>query len=594
MVLFGEADYMNLCKRFIAVSLILTILISTFVFSFVNVSADVIQTLYVKGSDVRVRTGPSLSAPIIEKIGNTYGTILDSTSAEGYTWYHISYENGTKTGYVAFDDEWAEIHTYNPDASFEEKLLGFPESYRNKLRLIHSEYPNWDFIPDPVSTSFYELVALESVNMNKQINYSAGHFSWQSMERGSYDWNISSFVVTNGGYTGASKELIAYYMDPRNFLNSTEVFMFLQQKGFDVNTQTISGVRSIVSGTFMDSSSSYYNPAHGIDYAEVIMEAARQSNVSPYILAAKLRQECGVRGDGGLISGSYPGYEGLYNYFNFKASGATKDLVIQNGLTFARNAGWNTRSASIIGGASKFASEYINDGQDTFFYMDFNVKNVGKLWHQYAQAVYDADSKGKGAASPYKENKSGYLTFKIPVYPDLPANECPKPLENGTLNNYYLGSMSAPGLTPSFDKYENNYALHVSGDSSISVTAIQDTARVSAPSSFDLYAGTNYITIPVVSQSGYTNNYYITVVADNACKLYVNGSNGVASVVRGDTNGDGQITLRDLANVRLHLLGLINLTGDNYTGADTNADGQLNLRDLANVRLHLLGLKSIS
>ena len=64
-------------------------------------------------------------------------------------------------------------------------------------------------------------------------------------------------------------------------------------------------------------------------------------------------------------------------------------------------------------------------------------------------------------------------------------------------------------------------------------------------------------------------------------------------IVKGDTNGDGKITLSDLANIRLHLLGKFVLKDNNSLGADTNKDGKISLNDLANVRLHLLGLYTI-
>ena len=64
--------------------------------------------------------------------------------------------------------------------------------------------------------------------------------------------------------------------------------------------------------------------------------------------------------------------------------------------------------------------------------------------------------------------------------------------------------------------------------------------------------------------------------------------------MRGDTNGDGKISLIDLANVQRHLLGLMKLAGDNFTAADTNGDGKISLIDLANIQRHLLGLINLN
>ena len=54
-------------------------------------------------------------------------------------------------------------------------------------------------------------------------------------------------------------------------------------------------------------------------YVDIIMDAAAQSGVSPYVLAAMILQEQGTNGGSPLISGNYSGYPGYYNFFNVEA-----------------------------------------------------------------------------------------------------------------------------------------------------------------------------------------------------------------------------------------------------------------------------------
>ena len=69
--------------------------------------------------------------------------------------------------------------------------------------------------------------------------------------------------------------------------------------------------------------------------------------------------------------------------------------------------------------------------------------------------------------------------------------------------------------------------------------------------------GQNTVVLTVKSQSGYTNNYTLNVRADKACTITVNGTNtATPSYKKGDTNGDGQINGRDLANVQMDILGV--------------------------------------
>ena len=89
------------------------------------------------------------------------------------------------------------------------------------------------------------------------------------------------------------------------------------------------------------------------------MNAASQSGVSPYVLAAMILQEQGNNGTSPLISGNYSGYEGYYNYFNVEAYQSGSMSAIQMGLRYASQSGtygrpWNTVEKSIRGGAQSY------------------------------------------------------------------------------------------------------------------------------------------------------------------------------------------------------------------------------------------------
>lgn len=558
-------------------------------------SAATVTTAYITGTNVNVREGPSTNHTVLDTVSHITATVLGMTNNGEKIWYKITYigDNSKQiTGYVIQD--YVDIFTYDPDAEASAQINAFPESYRDALMQLSAAYPNWVFIPDPISLSFSEAVNMQSVDMRKQVSFNSQAISWRSMGQGAYSWSSGKWTVTNGGWTGASREIIAYYMDPRNFLNPTEIYMFLQQS-FNPAVQTEEGLKSIVKGTFMENG--YEDPndtEYEGSYLKVIMEAARQSNVSPYIIAAKIKQEIGAAGNSSLVSGTYPGYEGYYNFFNFGASGSTQTAVITNGLSYAKLNNWNSRSVAIIGGAKSLSSGYINANQDTYYYQDFNVKNPDRLWHQYAQAVHDARSKGVGVAPIYKDENSYALTFLIPVFVNMPKSVSPKPASNDKLNNYYFSSISVSGLTPSFSMFKYEYDLAVSGNTTVYVKPV-DGATYSGSKTFNLKKGENKVELNVKSETGYITTYTVNVDATAPCVLTVDTGDAPATQTRrGDTNGDGQITLDDLANIRLHLLGKFTLAGDNALGADTNGDGKISLDDLANIRLHLLGKFTIS
>lgn len=568
----------------------------------INVSAEVITTAYIDGTNVRVRTGPSTDHPIIERASNRTARVLGQTTGGGYTWYNITYHNGTEqiTGYIAYDPSYIRIVEYNPDADFESQISAFPESYRTSLRELHAAYPNWNFIPDPIqNVSFYEHVALQSENMRKQVSMSGHPVSWRSMGLGSYDWSKKDWIQTNGGWTGASKEIIAYYMDPRNFLDDKYIYMFLLQS-FDATLQNEEGVKKIIKGTFMESNYNDSNDAaYGGSYAKVIMAAGQAHNVNPYILASKIRQEIGVN-ETAMVSGKQSGYEGYYNFYNIGASGGSNYDVLINGLEKAKSSGWNSRSAAIIGGAKFLSNNYIGSGQDTYYLQDFNVHNTNALWHQYAQGVHDAYNKGYSLSSNYRNQPEIGLTFKIPVYNSMPANPAVKPVSNSLKNNYYIDSMSVDGLTPSFSTYKMDYTLQIYGNTTINITPKSD-ASVAGEKVYNINSGYNYISIPIKAENGNLNYYNISVNSSVNCVITIidtlSSSNPTPApppqFSLGDTNSDNKIDIIDLAKVQMHILNLKPLSGNSILAADTNSDGKVDIIDLAKVQMHILGIKLI-
>ena len=570
---------MTYIKKSLSVLLVMLLLISALItrFSF-NVSAATVATAYINGDKVNVRTGPGTSYSKVEENGISYRQVT-VLATEG-SWLKVKYMNGGvgKNGYIYNDSSYVYIDRNDPNLDFNSQLANFPESYRPALIELHNKYPNWRFVPDNVNCGFEQSVQLQMSEMRKQVHVSSHPISWRSMGKGAYDWSANTWIVTNGGWTGASREAIRYYMDPRNFLNSSEIYMFLMQSYGNV-TYTADGLRSIVANTFLNTD----------EYINIILNAGKQSGISPYIIASKIIQEQGSQGgDNALVSGVY----GYYNFFNFGASGSNTQEVIANGIETAKNNGWDTKEKSIVGGAKKLADGYVEVGQDTYYYQDFNVHFTKKLWHQYAQAVHDARNKGLSLQKEYADKTNYTLVFRIPVFKDMPASACPRPVENSNQNNYYFNNISVSGLTPSFYRYTYAYDLQVNGDTTVNVS-IPDTASLACNTEFPLKMGNNTVVLKVKSQSGYTNDYIIYVNAIRNCTLYINKGSSANAANKGDVNGDGKISVSDMATIRLHLLGKYTLSGNAFSSADVNGDNKITVSDMATVRLHLLGKYTI-
>ena len=585
---------MTYIKKSLSFLLVIFLLISAVItgVSF-NVSAATRKGI-VTADTLNVRESANTTSEIVGSIPSgatvqinnetTGQTITDGISSN--VWYNITY-NGI-TGFVS-SVYISVVPEYNNDPDFENSISAFPESYKPYLWTLHAKYPNWRFTADKINMTLDEAVALEGSRKLTPYNV-----SWRSMGLGGYDWNSGTWAQPESGYYVASREVVKYYMDPRTYLNTSSIYAFLPQN-YDSASQTEEGVKKIIKGTFLENG--YSDPkdtAYGGSYSKVLMAAAKDSGVNPYVLAATIIQEQGTEGTSPLISGNYTGFEGLYNFFNVQAAGNTKDEIYKNGLNYARTKGWTTRSASIIGGAKFCANNYVSANQNTYYYMNFNVKNPSDIWHQYAQAIHDTNSKATGVAKSYKDMTDAALNFLVPVYNNTSSEASVAPEKNDKKNNYYFSSISVSGLMPSFTMFTQGYDLNVWADTNVNVSVPSGASYVSA-SSFKLNVGQNRVVLSVKSESGYTNDYVINVKADKACTLYINNpSLPAATYKKGDTNGDGQINGRDLANVQMDILTVKTLSGDSRKAADTNGDGQINGRDLANIQMDILGKKKLN
>ena len=271
-------------------------------------------------------------------------------------------------------------------------------------------------------------------------------------------------------------------------------------------------------------------------YVDIIMDAAAQSGVSPYVLAAMILQEQGTNGGSPLISGNYSGYPGYYNFFNVEAYQSGSMSAIQTGLRYASQSGsygrpWNTVEKSIIGGAQNYGDNYVKAGQNTFYLKKFNVQGSNLYKHQYMTNIQGAASEAERLSKAYSSVKDSALEFQIPVYNNMPETACAAPVGDGSPNNK-LCSLSAEGysLTPSFGKDTESYNLIVNTSVSsiqVNAAAADSKASVSGAGSIPLNGSTTDIAITVTAENGSARTYTIHVVKQDGGPVS-SGSSGSA------------------------------------------------------------------
>ena len=610
----------------------------------------------VNATTLNVRSTPGTTGSVVKKLayGAAVTVVSETAGSDGKTWYKIQFSSGsgTQEGYVRSDYIKFPV-SYSYDSTFENYLnsQGFPESYKVSLRTLHTEHPTWVFQAQKTGLNWSDVMAAEGAVGTNLVSKSSIS-SWKSTEYGAYDWNTGIWTGFDGSsWVAASKDIVAYYMDPRNFLNDTYVFQFLHH-AYDSNAQTREGLTSLITGTFLEKtpesttaatqsvqettgsgnspvvnnsgstgtsgslqqgesygpgmstgtsggtssgSSSGSTGSQGVSlegpgstvsstisqrkvittalpeveygpgmdassitddntgasntspvptgqtYVDIIMKAAAQTGVNPYVLGAIILQEQGT-GKSGSISGKTAGYEGYYNFFNVGAFASGSMSAITRGLWYASQSGsygrpWNSIEKSIIGGATYYSENFLKNGQDTFYLKKFNVQGSNLYKHQYMTNVEGAAGEGAKLARAYTDAmKKQALVFKIPVFNNMPETACAKPTVNGSPNNKLSGiTIDGYSLTPTFSKDTEKYDLVV--DSSVSsvnirATAIDSKATVSGAGTISLGSGTTIVKIVVKAENGDTRTYQVSIAKGNG-----NGSTTVVSPSTGSSAG---------------------------------------------------------
>ncbi len=367
--------------------------------------------------------------------------------------------------------------------------IGFPESYAEELTKLHLLHPTWEFIPLSVTTiepdyTWSHVIDKETEKAETNLIYADDTYK-------AYRHLLNSEIY-DAGYYQASKAAVKYFMDPRNFLNETDIFQFYDlSRPTDCTEQSINAV---LRGTFMENATL----ENGKTYSAYLIEVGQTLGIDPIYLAVKLRQEQGVDGTSPIIGGecgdlllyyyqnktpttesgrpvkvpegeldenALLALNGLYNPFNIKASGNGVFSIYKNAMERAMQGtpsmsaewegspAWNTLWKGIYGGAAFIRDSYILRYQSTLYLQKFNVDgriSENNFRFQYMQNVAGAFQESRTLYQFFAAN--GLLDesckFLIPVYEGMPKTACNDPADGG-----------CTPLTPAINRYETTASL---------------------------------------------------------------------------------------------------------------------------------------
>ena len=602
----------------------------------------------VSGNDVAVRTGADTSYSLIERLSlGVNVTILGESNG----WYKIQYY-GNKVGYMSksYVMKKSEITASDDNYTKELKNKGFPDTYIPYLTYLHKKYPNWIFEVDKTNLDFNTVV-----NKETGSNY---------MQTQNDSYRTSSTPAEGKTWFYANSEVIAFYLDPRNWLNEKRIFMF-EKLNYDSTLESDypSLVKSVFgSGKLKDDK-----------YTVPMYNAGKALGISPVHIASRIKQEVSANGsastDGRSFTYRGTTLSGYYNFFNVGAHADeyTSDPVVR-GLAYAAKLidrsgeKWDNIETSIKEGTSFLAVSYITKGQNTLYFQKFNVSSKttsSKYAHQYQTNIQAPATEGNTAYNAYVKggNISQKFIFTIPVYNNMPSYTS-LPLSGD--NNNYLSKLEVVNynISPSFDEDVLTYESFVPKDINkvtIKATTQSSNATISGTGEYELKDDETDITLTVTSETGIKKLYTITIkkVDDTTSNKdiinssYVNDKNGYLTnikvntkvndlknnliksgaksiiitdsngkvlsdstnlatgqkititaaidsksytiVVKGDSSGDGNITILDLLQIQKHIVKDKSLSGAYFYAADTSGDNNITILDLLQVQRHLVG-----
>lgn len=531
--------------------------------------------------NVRSGAGTGYSKTGTVSYGDSLTILSDTTDSSGAKWYKISC--GNVTGYVsaAYVQLTSSGSQGSSDADFESYMTkqGFPESYKPYLRKLHEQHPKWIFTAQKLGVDWNTALKEECV-VGRNLVHSSALASWKSMEKGAYDFNSDYWYGLDGSWVAASKEIIMYYMDPRNFLNDTYIFMF-ENQSYDPSYQTESGVKTILADTFMSGSYTCPDTKKKYTYSQTFMDAAKKSGVSPYHLASRCRNEQGVNGAPQSL-GTVKGYENYFNFFDIQAYATSTMTAAEMGCKYAKTTNptyllpWTNQYKSIVGGSIFLGTGYITKGQDTLYLQKFDMVDGGNglYYHQYMTCVFGQANEAISLKNAYSQDiLNSAMEFKIPVYNNMPDKLCPKPTSSGD-NNNYLKSLSVSGtsISPKFDKFTASYTAKVNAEvSSVTVNAnpLGKSAKVSGNGKVSLKTGENTVKVTCTAASGVKRTYTIKITRKAASQ----------TLQQGDVNGDKYLTVVDALLMLRYNAGKTQLDSAQLKRADMNGDGKVDVID---------------
>lgn len=560
----------------------------------------------ISGTSVKIRKGPGTNYSYIKMVST--GEVFDMSTDEIFKdestsdnncvngWYKINVNN--EEGYVCsnylkvsvIEDPVIDNTEAQTECEQEMKDKGFPSSYWSGLCTMKLAHPNWNFIAETTDKNGNTI----DFNASIQAFSACGSATISSSSKAEYI-DETCTKKFDSGYKAASSEAVKYYLDPRNFLDEKNVFMF---EDYKINNNiNVDDYKKSIDKVFGNSFLVQNIPT----LTELIKNSSTSVGVSQMAIASRIKQEIG---SAKLTSGAYAGelyscvsgnyttrynyyYNGAsldnyYNFFNIAAYDGSN--VTQKALIYAYNHSWGgtgnadaDRLTAIIGGSNFINKNYVGVGQDTAYYQKFNAypDDVEKRYiHNYMTNVKAPSSEALIMYNAYKS--AGILessfNFIIPVYANMD-----EAYQEGTTPDEVGKVDASVAVISSGYRYEVGYISNIEvGTNTGDLKSNLESKGVSV-----VITDSSGALVDGILKTGDK----VTIAGNTTETLEV--------VIYGDASGDGVIDALDLLKVQKDILGTNKLSGAYKLAGDASKDSTIDALDLLKIQKNILGSSKI-
>ncbi|TCT19886.1 beta-N-acetylglucosaminidase [Melghiribacillus thermohalophilus] len=288
------------------------------------------------------------------------------------------------------------------------KLKTFSKNWYEAIVIVNGKPRNAYFHHDDVNTGIVYETTQYNIDFNKVVDI--------QHDVGGY--------TDGAGLIKATKEQIAYYLNPSNFARGTDsYFQFLvlsQPTGIDA--EEVNEKILFNKGTLAGQGEAFVQAGRDYQINELylIAHAVHETGNGSSVLAQGV--EVGRNSDNELELVTDSNREHLRNIkttYNMYGIHAFDRCPVECGAKKAYVEGWFTPAKAIIGGAKFIREDWIDVGQDTLYKMRWNPENPGK--HQYATHIMWAELQTTRIAEYYKLINNYVLFFDIPRYLNQPG-----------------------------------------------------------------------------------------------------------------------------------------------------------------------------